>query len=112
VGTSAGRGGLAFNYVILKDDARVELYIDIDTESGEGNKTLFRALEAQKDVIEADFGRALEWEPLEGARACRISAPLDVTGWRDEGQWPATQDVMIDAMIRLEKALRPRLEKL
>ena len=112
VGASAGRSGLAFNYVILKKGARVELYIDVDTESGEGNKRFFRALEAQKDAIEADFGGALEWDLLEGARACRISAPLDVAGWKDEAQWPAAQDAMIDTMIRFEKALRPRLEKL
>jgi hypothetical protein len=109
VGASAGRSGLAFNYVILKNRARVELYID--TGSGETNKSLFQALEVQKHAIEADFGRPLEWEPLEGARACRISAPLDVPGWKDEAQWPATQDTLVETMIRFEKALRPRLEK-
>lgn len=112
VGASGGRSGLAFNYVILKKGARVELYIDVDTDSGEGNKKLFRKLEEQKAAIEADFGGAMEWDPLEGARACRISAAVDVTGWKDETNWPAAQDAMIDTMIRFEKALRPRLDSL
>jgi hypothetical protein len=30
----------------------------------------------------------------------------------DESRWPAIQDGMIDAMIRLENALTPRLAKL
>jgi len=88
------------------------LYIDVDTDSGEGNKKLFRRLEEQKAAIEADFGGAMEWDPLEGARACRISAAVDVAGWKDETNWPAAQDAMIDTMIRFEKALRPRLDSL
>lgn len=110
VGASGCRSGLAFNYVILKKGARIELYIDVDTDSGEGNKKLFRRLEEQKAAIEADFGGAMEWDPLEGARACRISAAVDIAGWKDETNWPAAQDAMIDTMIRFEKALRPRLD--
>lgn len=34
----------------------------------------------------------------------------DFTRWLD--QWPALQDRLIDAMIRFDKALRPRIAKL
>lgn len=112
VGASAGRSGLAFNYVILKDAGRIELYIDLDQTTGEGNRALFRSLESKKQAIEADFGGPIDWDPLEGARACRISVTINTGGWCDEERWPAVQDAMIDTMVRFEKALRPWIDKL
>lgn len=112
VGASAGRSGLAFNYVILKHDARVELYIDIDTASGEGNADFLRQLESKRSEIEADFGGRLEWEPLPDKRACRISASNPGAGWKDEAQWPTIQESLVRTMIRFERAIRPRLEQL
>jgi len=112
VGTSAGRSGLALNYVIVKHSARVELYIDVDRQSGEGNKAMFDGLAGQKEAIEVAFGGPLHWERLDGSRACRISVPIEKGGLLDEERWPEIQDAMIDAMIRFEKALRPRWEKL
>jgi hypothetical protein len=35
-----------------------------------------------------------------------------VAGGRDEENWSAAQDQMVDAMIRLERALRPHLQEL
>lgn len=112
VGASAGRSGLVINYVILKDSARVELYIYIDRQSGEGNKVMFDGLVAQKVAIEQDFGAPLCWERLDDSRACRISAPVERGGLLDKDKWPEIQDAMVDAMIRFEKALRPRWEML
>jgi hypothetical protein len=63
-------------------------------------------------VIESDFGEPLLWQRIEGKRACRIKKEIDIGGYRDEDKWPEVQDAMIDAMIRLEKALRPHIEKL
>ena len=39
---------------------------------------------------------------------------LDITlgGYRDQDRWPTIQDAMIDAMIRLDKALAPHIAKL
>ena len=45
--------------------------------------------------------------------SCRIGTRIEVGGYRDdEAKWPAIQDAMIDAMVRLETALRPHIEKL
>jgi hypothetical protein len=53
------------------------------------------------------FGGKLSWERLEGKQGCRI-AYITTGGYKsDESKWPAIQDAMIDAMIRLEKALAP-----
>ena len=112
IGTAAGRRGLGFNYVVRQHEANVELYIDRGKDADEENKTIFDTLVASKDDIEATFGEPLEWQRLESKRACRIRKEIELGGYRDEAQWPANQDAMIDAMIRLEKALKPHIAKL
>ena len=113
VGTSAGLpAGVNLNYSIRQHDGQVELYIDQDRESGKGNLEIFNRLHALKREIEESFGGPLQWEALEGKRACRIQKTIAVAGWRDEEEWTEAQDQMIDAMIRLERALRPHLQGL
>ena len=112
IGTSAGRRGLGFHYAVRQHEASVELYIDRGKDTDEENKTIFDTLFASKDNIEAIFGGPLEWQRLESKRACRIRKEFEMGGYRDEARWPEIQDTMIDAMIRLEKALKPHIAKL
>ena len=37
---------------------------------------------------------------------------LELGGYRDEDRWADVHEEMVDAMIRLEKALRPYIAKL
>jgi ribosome-associated translation inhibitor RaiA len=69
-------------------------------------------LYSAKDEIETKFGGPLNWQRLDDKSACRISIQLDNGGIRDEESWPEIQDAMIDAMIRLERALKPNISKL
>ena len=109
LGTGAGRSGVTFNYLIVTDYASVELYIDHDHETGAKNKAIFDALAAQKEAIEREFGGPLEWERLDDKRASRIRKRFTDGSLADPETWPQLQDEMIDAMIRLDKALRGRL---
>ncbi len=110
IATGAGVSGLSFNYVILQNTGTVELYIDRGRNGEAQNKAIFDAMMAEKAKIEAVFGEPLEWQRLDGKRACRIRKQITLGGYRDEeAQWPAIQDAMVDAMIRLEKALRPHI---
>jgi hypothetical protein len=111
-GTGAGKTGLSFNYTVTQTDSGVELYIDRGADSEEENHSIFDVLLEHKDEIERAYGASLEWQPLEGRRACRIRQRFDGGGYRDEGRWPQIQDMMIDAMIRLENALRPQIAAL
>ena len=110
IGSSSGVQGLNLNYAVRRHDAQVELYIDADKDSGDGNKVILDKLAAQKEAIEKDFGGPLLWESLDEKRACRIRKTVDMAGWQDEEKWPQACDALIDAMIRLEKALRPHLK--
>ena len=105
--------GLGFNYAVRQHSAQVELYIDKGKGCDEENRLIFEALESDKDEVEKAFGEPLEWQSLEGKQACRIRKQIEVGGYRDdEEKWDEIHDVMIDAMIRLEKALRPHIKKI
>jgi hypothetical protein len=108
-GAGGGRSGLAFNYNIHQNSARVELYLD--SRDIEWNKAAFDLLHSSKDEIEEVFGEPLHWQRLDAKRASRISITLEAGGYRDEN-WSEVQDAMIDAMVRLEKAMRPHIPRL
>ncbi|MBI3615032.1 MAG: DUF4268 domain-containing protein [Candidatus Omnitrophica bacterium] len=107
--TGAGRSGARFTYVILQDQGVVELYIDHGKGRGEENKAVFDALFSERKVIEQEFGGAMDWERLDHRRGCRIAKRFMIGGLKDKRSWPTLQDAMIDAVVRLEKALRPRI---
>jgi len=110
--TGAGKSGVGFNYIVLMNGTGVELYIDYDQETGEKNKAILKALEAQKTEIEKEFEAPLEWQILKDKRASRIIKRFKNTGLTHRENWPAIQDEMINAMIRFEKAIHPRLSKI
>jgi len=113
VGTGAGMSGLGLNYVVRQHDARVELYIDRGKDADGENKAIFDTLHEAKESIESSCGEHLVWERLDDKRACRISKVIELGGYRDdEGKWRDVHNAMIDAMIRLERALRPHIDAL
>jgi hypothetical protein len=98
------------NYCIGKTFLRVELYID--SEDKDTNKALFDQLYSRKAAIESSFGGPLGWERLDTKRACRIKADLPGLSMMKEEDWPMVTEAMVDAMIRLEAAMKPRIKEL
>jgi hypothetical protein len=106
-------GGLAYNYIVRKHASSVELYIDRGKGGKAENKRIFDTFRQSQAEIETVFGGPLEWERLDAKRACRIVRRFETGGYRDpEEGWPEIQDTMIDAMIRLQKALAPHVAAL
>jgi hypothetical protein len=113
LGTSSGVPGLYLNYVVGMNDCAAELYIDRGKDADDDNKNIFDQLHAAKDAIEKAFGTTLEWQRLDGKRACRIKYFQEGGGYRSpEEKWPEIQGAIVDAMCRLERALQPYLQKL
>jgi hypothetical protein len=108
----AGRNELGYIYAIRQHDVQIELNIYGGKESEKTNIAIFHALEENKKNIETAFGEALEWQPKEGKKKCRIRKVITIGGYCDEDRWPEIQDAMVDAMIRLEKAFRPYIANL
>ena len=101
------RNGFNVNYVVGKDQSRVELLIQRD----DGAEQMARLREAAP-AIEAAFGDTLAWLEKDGVRQRRISRSLEGGYSSDEAAWPGLQGEMIAAMIRLEAAIRPYLSTL
>jgi len=112
IGTSAGKRGLGYNYVVRKHDSNVELYIDRGENSEQENLEIFEELLQSKVDVESDFGETIDWQRLDNRRACRIVNKIELGGWKDEIKWPEVHVAMIDNMIRLEKALKVHIRRL
>lgn len=112
IAAGAGKAGLTYNFTITMDAAHAELYIDKGKGSEEINKKRFKFLYDNKGDIEHTYGGSLNWISTEGRRSTVIHAKVSDCGLRDTEKWDDTQDMMIDAMVRLEKALRPHIAKL
>ena len=110
ISTSAGRNGIAFNYVIRKNSGSIELYID--TGNADDNKRHFDKLFSQKDQIEERFGQSVNWERLDHRKASRLSFVAANEGLASKESWPEIQDKMIEAMIRFSDALKPEIKEL
>lgn len=108
--TGAGKIGYSYNYIIMAENARVELYID--GRDAAWNKSAFDSLLKHKTKIEDAFGASLLWERLEDKRASVIRFSMDQFGLQDNDKWPELQDQMIDAMIKFENAFRPFIQKI
>jgi len=113
VSVSAGIPGLYFDYKVAQEECSIELYIDRGKESEQENTLIFDHLYANRGAIEQAFGGPLDWQRLEGKRACRIDYIRKDGGYRSpDEQWPEIQDSIIQSMIKLEKALSPFLKQL
>ena len=110
VSTGAGRSGLGLNYAVRQNEAQVELYIDRGKERDEENKEIFDQLHARRDEVEQAFGGPLQWQRLDGRRACRVRNVLK-GGSRDD-DWQKIHEQLVDARVRLDAALKPLIAKL
>jgi len=71
IATSAGKRGSGYYYVVRRNDADVELYIDRRKEAEAENKAIFDTLAESRAAIEAAFGESLDWQRLE------VGAPVE-----------------------------------
>lgn len=110
LGAGSGRSGLVFNYRIRMGDSEVALAIN--TPDAQENKRIFDALHAKREKIEGAFGTPLSWHRLEDTRVSVIAFVMPDGGLREPERWPEVQDRMIDAMVRLERALKPEIQRL
>lgn len=99
---SAGVSGFTYNYNIRQRDSQVHLWIA-------GNEQAYEVLKAQQAPIEAEFGSHLIWKREDGQRGTLIGAPVEGGYRSSRDEWPIVQQAMVDAMLKLERILKPRL---
>lgn len=106
------RAGFNLTYVTRRTDSHVELWISHGTGQSARTKAAFNALAAQKAAIEADFGAPLEWQQLPEGEGSRIRYVVDGGYKSPPERWPTIHEAMVNAMVRLDKAMRQRVAQL
>lgn len=108
------RKGFCFRYTIryLEPDAQVTL--SIQRPDPEENRRIYHTLHDKKETIEQTFGAPLTWRPTPEYKSSIITYTIPGAGLQKlkREQWPAIQDKMIDAMVRLETTMLPELRDL
>ena len=107
-----GKTGFSLTYVVRRNDSQVDLWIAHGSGQTAKNKAAFKALESQKEAIQSDFGDALEWQELPEGDGCRIRFVISGGYQSAQDQWPSIQEKLVDAMLRLESAVRSRVMQL
>lgn len=110
ISKNAGITGVKYQYIILKNAARVQL--SIESKYTDKNKRIFDILHESKARIERDFGERLVWERNNKLISSRIKKIFENRGLNDKHDWGKIQDEMISAMIRLERALSKHIQKM
>ena len=106
-----GRHRMRYAYRIASDYATVAFYFDAN--DGLANRARFNQIREHQEKIEQSFGEQLIWDDREGRNRCSIAKKISAGGLESpEEEWPAVQEAMIEAMIRLEKALGPYISDL
>jgi uncharacterized protein with ParB-like and HNH nuclease domain len=108
--SGAGISGLNYTFGITSKYARIEL--GITTSSKEKNKKYFKKLLNQKDSIENDFGKPLEWEELTEHKMSRIKYELTGVNLFDKADWDKMSQFLIEYLPKFESALLPAIKKL
>lgn len=109
LGCGTGVSGCAYNLVLSKTEARVELYLQ--RSSAAENKWIFDELEREKQEIEGRFCDELRWQRLDERKASRISYSHPLEGFNEES-WPGVIEWLCRHIVRLDEAFSEPLARL
>jgi hypothetical protein len=112
IGEGCGIRGLQYTMGAAKGHSSAEFYVDRGRKGHDQNKHIFDSLHARRQEIETSFGGPLEWQRLDGKRACRICWVQQVGYALPEEAWARATVAQADAMVRLAKAIEPMLDPL
>jgi hypothetical protein len=106
ISVGVGRSDFKLALYLLQEIGFISCTITLPSGESERSKA-FKALLKGRKKLETAFGGELDWNEYPDRPACSISAQL-AGGWKSpESEWPEIQDRMVDALIRLESALKP-----
>ena len=108
--TGSGISGVSYTFVVTGKYARIELAIS--TSSKEKNKSYFKQLHSNKELIENNFSDSLIWEELPENKMSRIKYELEDVDLYDKEDWGQMNNFLISYLPKFETAMKPVIEKL
>ncbi len=106
----AGIGGISFGIIITKTHVRIEVIIS--TSSKERNKSYFKKLLKNKEVIERALECSLVWDELPENKMSRIKMILNGVNALDEYDWPTINNYIINNLPRFENVFQPYITEM
>ena len=105
-----GGKGIYLEPVIRLSSAEMEIRIEI---TGEDGRAHFHLLHDQKKEIEKELGFALEWREKPGkTQTVHLLAPKKVGDPGKKERWPTVFAWILEKLLVLDGALRPRVARL
>jgi hypothetical protein len=102
--TTIGTSGVSINLVFSSKGLRVEYYLG--SSDGEINLARFEALLSLRTEIEGLVGEELEWESLEGKKACRISLYGQLDGdVENRENWSTYSSWFARSFVKMKNAI-------
>ena len=96
------------NFYSQEKKAKVELYIDRGDK--DQNKLLFDALRENQEAIESELQEPLEWDCIEGYKACHIAVTRPGAITDSPETLEEIQDWMIERLLKFKHVFGPRLK--
>ena len=105
---ASGVSGLSYNPSFAHGRrCRAELYIDVGDE--QQNRAIFDHFFQRKDELVARYGTALEWDRIEGKRACRIAIYRSGSIEDSPEQLQELRLWFIERMLKLKAVFGPHI---
>ncbi|WP_078085334.1 DUF4268 domain-containing protein [Microbulbifer mangrovi] len=102
----SGLSGVSYYVSFGRTFVRVELFFGRDNP--EENTAMWTAMHDRRDELEARFGDALEWNPLEGKKGCRIYFQQPADGFNPD-DWHRMAEWLTKYMARLEDTFKSEI---
>lgn len=108
---ASGFSGLTYGANFTQEkEARVHLWIN--PGKGDQNEILFDALSAHKEAMESELQESIEWNRMEGSKACRIAVTRPGAITDSPEVLEEIQDWMIERLLKFKQVFGPRLKDL
>ena len=104
IGCGSGYSGLAYNFVITSNYARIELWINKGAQ--EDNKEIFDSIYKFKGEIESSFGDQLDCQRRDDGKESKIAHWLRDVNVFNEEDWPEMINFLTSNMVKFEIAMK------
>jgi len=105
-----GMSGVSLNLVISKNYARSEIYIN--RKHKELNKETFDSLYKNKEGIESELDKSLEWERLDDRVTSRIKLQMNDVDISNKDDYIKMINFLTESMVKMHKTFKPHISKL
>ena len=106
----SGYGGVAFGIEILQKETRISLIIN--TSSKKQNKRIFKHLFIQKNEIEQELGKSLEWFELPDSKLSYIKFANPNLSIKKHKHWPEMIVWFVNHAALFVSVFKPRITKM